>query len=1729
MRRSTAVLFSIVFSLLALLLFLSLPHSVALANLSATAKAPQETAVSNTETQPVHLLYPPYDPALLTESDSTQTAVPTTTDPLSTYADKTAVLHPTNNLPLDWWRQQSQQTNNQQPATNYQSPATNYQYTVSNFATPKQEEPATYYQPQTNQPPIINYYQPTTNNQRPAANLRAPTALYTSTLQPLHRATGYPGFSSSFAFTNTGVTTVTYDINFYWLNGDYVGSDNGFLLSPGQRLDYYMDSASIGETTFVGIAEITGDEPLTAQITSPDYGIIQGTVYEDDGVTPAWVYNTSSNSAPPDWQNYGNTYNLSDGRFYLGGMPDNDYILWIQAPYPWASQWYNQHMYGDDADWLTISGAGTISVAVVLQPGGRITGTVYADDGVTPLPNINVDLEPGGYGTCTDANGRYLIEGLPYGEHIIRAAGDWNFCQGHDSIYLTTYYSNTHDYNLATPILITGTTDSVTGINFQIQEGGIITGQVLDDGTGLPISNVPVNANEYDNGWYGRGGWTDASGVYTITGLLSGDYRVAVEDSNNIPIGYTRQYYDHHTDWDQADRVAVTQGSTNANINFDLLPGGAFSGTVYANDGITPLANINVDIGAGNYGACTDGNGRYLLNGLPLGDYQIVAGGGWNWCLGQNSEYLREYYDNTNDPNTAVTFTLDISNTLYTNIDFTLDLGGSISGTVYADDGITPLQNINVDVEGGGYGACTDENGHYAMHGLPYNDYYVRAGGDWNFCLGQDSIYLTTYYSNTHDYNLATPIPISSTALTASGIDFNLQQGGVITGRVLDNDTGLPIANVNVGASEYDNGQFGYGAWTDPNGYYTITGMLDAEYRVSVDSSYGLPLGYARQFYDHQPYHHLADRVPVSLGGGITNINFDLLPGGAFSGTVYADDGVTPLANINVDTADGGYGTCTDENGRYYMNGLPFGDHKIIAGGGWNWCLNQNSDYIREYYPETIDPNAATIFTLDADHLLYTDIDFTLSTGGSITGHVTDASSGDPLEGVRVNVREFASDNYVSEGYSDASGVYTVTGLFDGDFRVAVDDTDSIPDGYAFQYYQGALDWNLATPVNVSGSGTTGGIDFPLEPGGIITGQVVDQNTGLPIANTKVDVNADNWGWGTCTDDNGYYVHRALPYGDYRVSSGGDWDWCQEQQSEYGQEFYNEKRYWDEADILTLDGGSTPITDINFTLEKGGFLAGHVSDDIAQPVENLRMVAVQGSGDCPWCENHVADTYTDAAGNYVIGPIPPGDYTVLADTDQNGQLLVREYYNDVYDLSAATFVSVTSEMTTPGLDFILDPGVWLTGHITVPPGYSNEGIWVNAWKTDGIWYGTNRATDASGNYILPVPPIYDSYWGVSAYPDGPDLMYKWAHQFDLAQHTNWDFDLGFSGTITGCITDGGMPIANLWVNADSGEMNHGNQTDENGCYTITNLPPSTNGYEIRVDDWESGRMWTSYGGHDWGWQTRLPLAEGDVIGGFDFEVPWRGQIEGYVYESDGTTPIEGLRVVAVNENGFWEGYSQPDGYFTIDAPAGEHRLMFAGDYIPVAYYPDSSVHQYADATPIMVSPLPTTTMVTMNIERTATVHGQITDSGSGDPLGGILVAVRNIDPAVNRDVASSGCTDENGNYYLEGVWAGDSLMEAIGTCGNWDYGLVTDTLTVAANSDHEVNLQMTAGTMPERPFTIKTNDTFNYNALSSGGNTFWDAQFNAEQILAALYEPLVGLDDDGNWTSELLTQVPTLD
>jgi len=361
---------------------------------------------------------------------------------------------------------------------------------------------------------------------------------------------------------------------------------------------------------------------------------------------------------------------------------------------------------------------------------------------------------------------------------------------------------------------------------------------------------------------------------------------------------------------------------------------------------------------------------------------------------------------------------------------------------------------------------------------------------------------------------------------------------------------------------------------------------------------------------------------------------------------------------------------------------------------------------------------------------------------------------------------------------------------------------------------------------------------------------------------------------------------------------------------------------------------------------------------------------------------------------------------------------------------------------------------------------------------------------------------------------------QWAHGFDLEQHTQWDFDLGPGGTISGYITSGGSPVSGIWVNADSDWQNRGDQTDNQGYYEITNLPPG----EFRVN---SGSEWrgykrTYYGGHDWEWATPIQLGEGETVGGISFEVPELGQLKGYVYESDGVTPIEGIRLTAMSAAGFWEGWSQTDGYFSIDLPAGDHKLYIDDEnynYVP-EFYPAQTT--YSQAVTLTVPAVNASLSVTVTLENWGSLSGQVTDAATGKPIRWAHVSALNTDPAVGLETANWTCTDINGEYQIDTLWPGQTMVMASGNCGSGDYGLVTATLTIAAGGSYSLNISLQPGTAGARPFSIHADESFDYTPLTARG---W--LYGSTEIVPALFAPLVQMNDLGEYFSELLTQVPT--
>jgi hypothetical protein len=111
--------------------------------------------------------------------------------------------------------------------------------------------------------------------------------------------------------------------------------------------------------------------------------------------------------------------------------------------------------------------------------------------------------------------------------------------------------------------------------------------------------------------------------------------------------------------------VLVMEGEDAAHMDFDLEPGGSISGIVVSGQG-SPLAGASVLACEYEGGYCLDvvtpADGEYTLEGLPAGDYRVLA-----TVEGQAGVY----FDDTDDPGLAARVTVRVGIDT-TGIDFTL-------------------------------------------------------------------------------------------------------------------------------------------------------------------------------------------------------------------------------------------------------------------------------------------------------------------------------------------------------------------------------------------------------------------------------------------------------------------------------------------------------------------------------------------------------------------------------------------------------------------------------------------------------------------------------------------------------------------------------------------------------------------------------------------------------------------------------------------------------------------------------------------------------------------------------------------------------------------------------------------------------------------------------------------------------------------------------------------------
>ena len=362
---------------------------------------------------------------------------------------------------------------------------------------------------------------------------------------------------------------------------------------------------------------------------------------------------------------------------------------------------------------------------------------------------------------------------------------------------------------------------------------------------------------------------------------------------------------------------------------------------------------------------------------------------------------------------------------------------------------------------------------------------------------------------------------------------------------------------------------------------------------------------------------------------------------------------------------------------------------------------------------------------------------------GRISGVVTSLQTGEPLSDVEVAIYP-AFDPLVpfEEPFdyddTDAAGQYSFPRLPAGDYRIGFidysgwgwdDETDeeiAPTTSYLSQFHGGEPgdESGQVEPITVDGNSTV--IDEKLSIAGKYTGKVLTPS-GKPAAGVYVLAITENddsvIGQFAETAKNGTFTIGGLAYGQATILTAPT----------------DASPASVTAGVpLSADAPTAAVPAI--TLTKGAFLAGRLLDSTGKPLKNA---AVGAESIDPDTDDYfgVELEYTNAKGEYTVGPVTAGTYAPFAYADaEDGS--GKQYLGGSRDQYLARTVTLKAGVTTTREIRMATPAT-LTGVLLNSAGKRAAKIPVQAFQLDGtgeIWQysgSTGHAvTNSRGEYTI---------------------------------------------------------------------------------------------------------------------------------------------------------------------------------------------------------------------------------------------------------------------------------------------------------------------------------------------------------------------------------------------------------
>lgn len=815
------------------------------------------------------------------------------------------------------------------------------------------------------------------------------------------------------------------------------------------------------------------------------------------------------------------------------GEPVGGYEVEFTSGLDYISQFYDGKLERYSGTRIPIQlGATVPDVDAELEEGGEISGRVTSQ--VNGEPVAGAQACAGGeafpsYCATTNAAGEYTIARLPSHQYRVYFSGPG----GLETEYLGQYYKE-KEWPGIEPVDVSAP-QKVSGIDASLKAYGRIAGTVIDKETKKPIQgvNVCLAGGNCEN--------TNAAGEYSFSKLPAGTYaldfyagRLNEETHSNYLSQYEADEYIVQEELKarnpEAGHVVVTMGG-RAMIDDELEEGGRISGTMLE-AGTGKLASLwpcAEDLSTGHpeqskICPVSMSGDTYTISGLPPGRYRVVFG------ASLPAYYFTQYYDDSDLSGEAQEVLVESGKTAG-QIDASLIANpdpweGAIAGTATDSSSKAAIAGIEacpLDVGTttvAGSCATTDSHGKYLLTGLTNGEYEV----DFRSPAGGSLEYVHQRYES------GKAVTVVWGSITPR-IDAQLHKGGAISGVAKDAETGQPARDVSVCA--YDaHGESEACATTGAGGSYRLPGVAAGDLTVGFETTQATG-AYFPQYFDEVTSASEARNVPVEVGHTTAGVDASLFAetdagDGAIAGTVVDASSSVPIAGVEIcayDVASEGlFGECTlsTAGGRYLLGGLAPGEYELEFSSPPNGEVSYLSTLYEEGLPVKVAADAVAAGR-----------DARLVAGGRLTGAVSSAATGRPVQGVGVCAVDEERE-VVACASSTADGSYAITGVPPGSYTVAF---YAAGVGFANQYYDEADTLASAKTIALSRGETVGAIDARLQVGGSISGLVTSGATGRALADILVCALSREEAAVECAVSgvDGKYTIEGIPPGEWRV------------------------------------------------------------------------------------------------------------------------------------------------------------------------------------------------------------------------------------------------------------------------------------------------------------------------------------------------------------------------------------------------------------------------------------------------------------------------------------------------------------------------------------------------------------------------------------------------------------------